>query len=370
MGERARARSATLRRRRTAGWLIAALGTLVAAGLTGGEITGSPAAASAAAAATTGAATTAHGACSIEAVVKRDLPSVVTITATAGKSVSTGSGELIDRAGHVLTNNHVIAVAASRGGRVSVLFSDGRSFPATIEGRDPATDLAVLTVRGEAGVPPIPMGSSSDLQVGETVVVLGSPLGLSGTVTSGIVSALGRTIAVPGEGSSSALLVNAIQTDAAINPGNSGGALVNCAAQLVGIPSAGATVPLPSGGSSAGSIGLGFAIPIEMARTVAAQLIATGHVRHADIGLEASPVPDANGAVQGLYVDSVAPAGPAAKAGLQAGDLLTRIGGVPATSPDQLNAMELTLAPGSKVVFVYRRAGRTEDATVVLAGAA
>jgi putative serine protease PepD len=324
----------------------------------------------AAAAASGVTATDTATACSIGAVARRDLPSVVTITARSGKSGSTGSGEVIDHAGHVLTNNHVVAGAAGSNGEISVLFADGRSLPATIAGRDPATDLAVLTLSGNAGVPPIPMApSKSHLEVGDTVVVLGAPLGLSGTVTSGIVSALGRTITVPAADRRSALLVNAIQTDAAINPGNSGGALVNCAAELVGVPSAGATVPLASGGRSAGSIGLGFAIPVEMAKTIAAELITSGRAHHSELGLEASPARTPNSTVKGLYVDAVVPGGPAALSGLRTGDLITRIDGTPATSSDQLNALELTRAAGSNVVFAYDRDGQPANTTVTLRNA-
>ena len=142
---------------------------------------------------------------------------------------------------------------------------------------------------------PIALGSSSSVQVGQPVVALGAPLGLSGTVTSGIVSALDRTVEVPAENDKSALLVSAVQTDAAINPGNSGGALVNCAGQLVGVPSAGATVPNPSGGSSAGNIGIGFAIPVDIAKTISDEIIATGQATHSYFGLQTVPIPDYRG---------------------------------------------------------------------------
>ena len=156
--------------------------------------------------------------------------------------------------GYVLTNNHVISVAAASGGSVEVLFADGQTAPATITGRDPQTDLAVLHVQTSRQLKVISLGSSSSVKVGQPVVAIGAPLGLSGTVTSGIVSALDRTVQVPGENDRLALLVSAVQTDASINPGNSGGALVNCEGQLVGVPTAGATVP----NSGGGSIGLGL----------------------------------------------------------------------------------------------------------------
>jgi putative serine protease PepD len=167
---------------------------------------------------------------------------VVTIAASGSGGSGTGSGEVIRSDGYILTNNHVISVAAN-GGSVQVLFSDGQTAPATITGRDPQTDLAVLHVQPSASLHVISLGTSSTVKVGQPVMAIGAPLGLSGTVTSGIVSALDRTVQVPGDDDKSALLVSAMQTDAAINPGNSGGALVNCEGQLVGVPTAGATVP-------------------------------------------------------------------------------------------------------------------------------
>ena len=190
-------------------------------------------------------------------------------------------------------------------------------------------------------------------------------------MTSGIVSALNRTIQVPGENSQSALLLNAIQTDAAINPGNSGGAMVNCNGQFVGIPSAGATVPSSSGESSGGSIGLGFAIPSDFALTLATEIISTGRVSHAYFGVSAIPIsPEIaanNGVSEGLFVTAVAPAGPAAKAGLREGDIITTIDGQPATSTDQLATLTLTKNPGDTVELGYQRDGRQATTTVTLA---
>ena len=199
------------------------------------------------------------------------------------------------------------------------------------------------------------------------MVVVGAPLGLSNTVTSGIVSALARTVEVPGGGTSqNALLADAVQTDAAINPGNSGGAMVNCAGQLVGIPSAGAALP----GSSGGSIGLGFAIPVDIAETVANELISTGHVTHASFGMEVAPVTppvaQRTGQPQGLYVTSVQSGGPAAMAGLRVGDVITEIQGQPATAPEQLVELTITMTAGDKVDLTYVRAGQTHQTTVTL----
>ncbi|HEY3877163.1 MAG TPA: trypsin-like peptidase domain-containing protein, partial [Trebonia sp.] len=204
---------------------------------------------------TTGATGTAAAgsvaACSVTTVANDVLPSVVTIAASGAAGAGTGSGEVIKSDGYILTNNHVISPAAN-GGKVEVTFSAGTTVPATIVGRDILTDLAVLKVKPPFDLKAIAMGSSDSVQVGQPVVVLGAPLGLSGTVTSGIVSALDRTVEVPAENDSSALLVSAVQTDAAINPGNSGGALVNCSGDLIGIPTAGATVPSSTGESSGG----------------------------------------------------------------------------------------------------------------------
>jgi len=364
-------------RRRTT-WIIAACaGCAVVGGVIGGVIASaidSPSSSSAATAATTipshstGSGQPAGAVCQVTQVAKDVLPSVVTISAKGASGAGTGSGEVIKSDGYILTNNHVIAPAAN-GGSLEVLFSDGKSVPATLVGRDPVTDVAVIKV-AESGLPAIPIGKSSTLAVGQPVVVLGAPLGLTSTVTSGIVSALNRTIQVPGENSQSALLLNAIQTDAAINPGNSGGAMVNCAGQFVGIPSAGATVPSSSGESSGGSIGLGFAIPSDYALALADEIISTGRVSHAYFGVSAVPItPEiaaSNGVSQGLFVTAIDPAGPAFRAGLREGDIITTIDGQPATSTDQLVMLTLTKHPGDTVQLGYQRDGRQATATVTL----
>jgi putative serine protease PepD len=309
-------------------------------------------------------------ACPVTDIAPAILPSVVTITATNGPSGGTGSGEVIRSDGYILTNNHVVSLAAD-GGSVEVLFSDGKSAPATITGRDPKTDLAVIKVNNQSELPVIPIGKSSDLVVGQGVVALGAPLGLSETVTSGIVSALGRTIEVPGDNNTTALLVSAIQTDAAINPGNSGGALVDCSGRMVGIPSAGATAPISGvGGSSTGSIGLGFAIPIDNAIPIANEIIATGSVTHSYFGIVAVTMPASAakqaGVESGLYVQAVVPGGPSEQAGLRMGDIITAIDGKPATSTQQLQEITLTKKPGDTVTLTYQRAGQSAKATVTL----
>jgi putative serine protease PepD len=189
-------------------------------------------------------------------------------------------------------------------------------------------------------------------------------------VTSGIVSALDRTVEVPAEDDKSALLVAAVQTDAAINPGNSGGALVNCDDQLVGIPSAGASVPTSTGESSGGSIGLGFAIPVDSAVTVANEIIETGRATHSYFGLETVPVPEGAakeaGVTGGLFVAGVVAGSPAEQAGLRAGDIITTIDGKQATSNIQLQEVTLTKNPGDTVDLEYVRNGKTEKTTVTL----
>jgi putative serine protease PepD len=313
--------------------------------------------------------TSASGGCAVTQVADDVLPSVVTISSSGAGGNGTGSGEVINTGGDILTNNHVIANAAT-GGSISVLFSDGNTETATIVGRDPLTDLAVIKAPPPKGLKPIKFGSSESVDVGQPVVVLGAPLGLSGTVTSGIVSALNRTVQVPAENDSSALLVSAVQTDAAINPGNSGGAMVNCSGDLIGVPSAGASVPSSSGESSGGSIGLGFAIPVDLAKTISTELIDTGHVTHAFFGVQTEPIlaqaAQQGGVPEGLYVAGVTGGGPAAAAGLRTGDVITKIDGKAATSNVQLQELTLTQKPGDQVPLDYWRSGKTTSTTVTL----
>ena len=353
--------------RRPRRWLLwVALGTaLVVGGVAGGLIVGATQSSGSSVSSGTSASSSTASTCPVTPVANQVIPSVVTIAASGPSGSGTGSGEFIRSGGYILTNNHVISIAAN-GGSVKVLFADGHTEPATITGRDPQTDLAVLKVQTSRELKVISLGSSS-VKVGQPVVAVGAPLGLSGTVTSGIVSALDRTVEVPGENDRSALLVSAVQTDASINPGNSGGALVNCEGQLVGVPTAGATVP----NSGGGSIGLGFAIPVDLANRIADEIIATGTVTHAFFGLQTVPIPPAAaeqaGLPEGLFVQAVTPGGPAATAGLRAEDVITKIDGMPATSNIQLQELTLTKKPGDTVSIEYTRAGQSATATVTLA---
>jgi putative serine protease PepD len=308
--------------------------------------------------------------CPATTVATTGLPSVVTISAQpgAGGAGGTGSGEIIRAGGYILTNDHVISVAAN-GGAVAVRYSDGRSSAATIVGRDILTDLAVLKAGdGAAGLPVITSGSSQGLAVGQPVVALGAPLGLVDTVTSGIISAMDREVALPADLGQTAHLVGAIQTDAAINPGNSGGALVNCQSQLIGVNTAIATVPNSAGQSGGGSVGLGFAIPVDLANPIADELIATGSVAHYSAGLQVRAVPaaiaDRIGLPRGLVVESVDGGGPAAAAGIRARDVITLVNGQPAVSAEQVTVAELAARSGRGIELAYLRGDTTTTVTV------
>jgi putative serine protease PepD len=298
------------------------------------------------------------------------LPSIVTIAARRGAQAGTGSGQIFRDSGYILTNDHVISVAAGAGGSVSVQYSDGHSSDATIVGRDPSTDLAVLKAADAAkGYPVIAFGSSASLRVGQPVVALGAPLGLASTVTSGIVSALDRYVPVPGEGVTHHL-IGAIQTDAAINPGNSGGALVDCSGHLVGVNAAIATVPNEAGVSGGGSVGLGFAIPVDLAKPIADELIRTGQPGHPTTGLQVQEIPPAvakaAGTQTGLFVLAVDPGGPAAKAGLKPGDIITEVDNAPAVSSEQIVVATLTRKVGDTLELTYLRGGNSATTTLTL----
>lgn len=286
-------------------------------------------------------------------VAERVLPSTVTISAGSGAKAGTGSGFAIDDQGHIMTNNHVVESAAN-GGRVDIQLQDGRAFPATIVGRSPAYDLAVIKVDG-ADVPAVELGDSRTVRPGQQVVAVGAPLGLGGTVTAGIVSATDRPLSVGGSkgGDDSVAYINGIQIDAPINPGNSGGPLADGAGRIIGVNSAILTLGGATTDAQQGNIGLGFAIPITQAQQIGQELIARGRATVPVIGASVAA------ADTGVRLTQITPGGPAAKAGLATGTIVTQVEGkrvftatdiivrIRAHRPGE--TLELTLDSGQKV---------------------
>ena len=301
----------------------------------------------------------------VPAVANGVLPSVVALQVSGGGEEGTGSGFVID-GGYILTNNHVVS-AASGGGKIVVVFQDGSQTSGRIVGRDPSYDLAVVKA-DTGGRKALPLGDSAGVVVGDSVIAIGAPLGLQGTVTTGIVSALNRPV-VAGDQSATSF-INAIQTDAAINPGNSGGPLVDERGRVIGINSAIARAP-GSGAGQAGNIGLGFAIPSNQARRTAEELIRTGRSRHPIVGV----LLDQEYSGEGVRVsagpqngqDAVTPGGPADEAGVQPGDVILAVDGVPVTAPEELIVQVRPKAVGEQVVLTVRRDGREQKLTVTLA---
>jgi len=306
---------------------------------------------------------------SVQAVANKVLPVVVTIaaqfqSADGSANGDTGSGVIISSDGNILTNNHVIASAAS-GGQIQVIFADGRTVGATVVGRDPTTDIAVIKAQNIKGLPIATLGSAANLSVGEQVVAIGAPFDLAGTVTSGIVSSLHRPTAAGDSGGASTqtTVLDAIQTDAAINPGNSGGPLVNMSDQVVGINSA-IYSPNTGGqqGSQGGNVGIGFAIPIDQARRTADEIVKTGHATQTVLGVEVTDNVPSNGGQQailpnGALIKSVTSGGPADKAGLKAGAIVVKANGRQITSSDGLVAAVHAAAPGDQMTLTLNNGG-------------
>lgn len=297
---------------------------------------------------------------SVASIAAKLTPSVVSIEVRTGDTGDTGSGVVIDGRGYVLTNNHVISLAATdTTAQLTVVFSGGRRVPGTIVGRDPASDLAVLKVN-VTGATIARLGRSSTVVVGDAVIAIGSPLGLAGTVTTGIVSALHRPVRLSGGDTDTNAVIDAMQTDAAINPGNSGGALVDAAGYVIGINSAIRTL----GGDSSGSIGLGFAIPIDYAGSIAQELIRTGKAIHSNIGINAKSATD--GATDGAQVQNVVTGGPAAKAGITDGDVITKVGDRAVGTADELVVAVSAHPVGDTVDVMLTRSGKALTVKVVL----
>ena len=325
----------------------------------------------------------------VEQVAAKVVPSVVMLETDLGRQSEEGSGIILSSDGLILTNNHVVATAANPGhaaaprerspkepdsppdpaappesggprepdsGRpngkpkTTVTFSDGRTAEFTVVGADPTTDIAVVRVQGISGLTPISLGSSANLRVGQPVMAVGSPLGLEGTVTTGIVSSLNRPVSTTGETGNQNTVLDAIQTDAAINPGNSGGALVNMSGQLVGVNSAIATLGGDSPDAQSGSIGLGFAIPVDQAKRIADELIKSGTASHASLGVQVTN----DKGTPGAKVVEVVPNGAAAAAGLPGGVVVTKVDDRTVNSADALVAAVRSKAPGDKVTLTYK----------------
>ncbi|MFI2734002.1 S1C family serine protease [Streptomyces sp. NPDC018711] len=309
----------------------------------------------------------------VAAVAAKALPSVVTIQAKSGGQDGeggTGTGFVYDQEGHIVTNNHVVASAAD-GGTLSVTFSDGKTYDAEVVGRAEGYDVAVLKLKdAPKGLTPLPLGDSDKVAVGDSTIAIGAPFGLSNTVTTGIISAKNRPVA-SGDGSGgSNSYMSALQTDASINPGNSGGPLLDASGAVIGINSAIQSTSGGFGQSQAGSIGLGFAIPVNQAKNVAQQLIKTGKPVYPVIGATVNMNDKGQGATiatQGSGGTApVTPDGPAAKAGLKAGDVITGFGDHPIDSGRTLISEIWTYKPGDSVKITYERDGKTATATVTL----
>ena len=341
----------------------------------------------------------------VTAAAVKASPSVVTLDVSAGGSSGTGSGIILDTDGHILTNTHVVTLGGTAADpSVSVQLNDGRVFQAAVVGTDPLSDLAVVKIDAD-GLTAAELGSSDDLNVGDRVIAIGSPLGLAGTVTDGIVSTLDRTISVqssaapedgsdtseqapddenwfrfaPPDGSSqnqstasSSIFLNVIQTDAAINHGNSGGALVNTSGQIIGVNVAIASASSTSASEEGGNIGVGFSIPISYAQRVAEEIIDTGSASHGFLGVTVQPATasDTSSFTVGAEVAETVPDSPGARAGLRPGDVVTAVDGIPVTDAQALTAAVRMQPAGAKVSIDYTRDGQPQTAEVTLGDSA
>ena len=309
---------------------------------------------------------------SIAGIAQRLVPSVVMIKVSNGTEGGAGTGFIV-HGGYIVTNNHVVAPAVS-GGNMQVVFNDGKTTTASVVGHDANSDIAVIKPTTLGGRKALSLGNSDDLAVGDPVIAIGSPLGLAGTVTTGIVSALNRPVSTSGEGGESAF-INAVQTDAAINPGNSGGPLVDAKGQVIGVNSAIATLGSQTLGSDkqqSGSIGLGFAIPSNQVKRVAEQLINGGKATHPVIGACIDMAYQGGGAriatdnSQTCKGGTIVPGGPAQKAGLKAGDIITAFDGKTISGSDELIVAIRAKTPGQHVQINYTRGSQHASTDLTL----
>lgn len=317
----------------------------------------------------------------VTAAAQKASPSAVTISATSGSSGGTGSSIILDADGHILTNTHVVTLdGQAEAAAIEVRTNGGKVYQATIVGTDPLSDLAIIKITAP-GLVPATLGDSGAVNVGDTAVAIGAPLGLSGTVTDGIVSAVDRTIetassAVPSAQSDSAsagqgsISINVIQTDAAINPGNSGGALTNTQGEIIGVNVAIAAADASSS-AQAGNIGVGFSSPINAAKRVAQEIIATGSATHGQLGLSVRDKASGTSSefTSGAEVAAVNPGSTAAEAGLKAGDVVTGLAGHTVTDASELTAAAREQAAGTTVKITFQRGGQDQSADITLGAA-
>ncbi|MDT0167678.1 trypsin-like peptidase domain-containing protein [Pseudarthrobacter sp. BRE9] len=339
----------------------------------------------------------------ITAAAVKASPSVVTISATSGSSGGTGSGIVLDDQGHILTNTHVVTLdGQTANATLEIRTSDGKVLPAKLVGTDPLSDLAVIKVDDTSSLTRATLGDSSKLNVGDTAIAIGSPLGLTGTVTDGIVSTLNRTISVassaapeggdnsqggdqgfqfapPGGGQSQqssgegSIAINVIQTDAAINPGNSGGALVNSKGEIIGVNVAIASAGSGTSTSQSGNIGVGFSIPINNAKRVAQEIIDTGKASHGQLGVSVKAKTTSGASSEfsvGADVATVDPNSAAGKAGIKVGDVITKFNDLTIGEPNQLTAAVREQPAGSTVKITVQRSGKEQTFDVTLGAAA
>ena len=301
---------------------------------------------------------------SVADIAQRVLPSVVSISAQSATGAGTGTGFVIDSTGYILTNNHVISDAVISGGKIQVTLNDGTTYTGKVIGRDASFDLAVLKIDA-IGLKALQFGDSDTIVVGDAVIAIGSPLGLSGTVTTGIISAKDRAVTT-GDSRTESSFINALQTDAAINPGNSGGPLVDSTGAVIGINSAIASLGTTS---QAGSIGLGFAIPINQGRKIADQLIKYGVATYPVVGISLDVNYMGVGAQISTSSTGILPGSPAQKAGLKAGDVIIEFDGKKINSPEELIVSVRSKNVGDRVTLVFMRDGVKKSVTLNLIAA-